>query len=340
MGGIIVALLGIALIVGAFLVRKSAGKSVEENLVKMGDLKVELRNANNYDRATVSHKIDRLKADTTALRWVRRATWVGVALGLILIFLTVFVQVPTRNIAVTDAFGRPTNTLGNGPHLTAPWESPTIYDASVQTLEMSEDGSDGRPAQRVRIINGTAVATMNVTVEWQIDPNADIQKLHQERRNFDAIQDKVVKTRLSVSLNSVFETYDPLVALREANGQPVSLSSMEGKVKDSLQAAMPAGIIIHRVMLPFVQYPPQVQKSLDDMSQELAATQIAMQQKLTATEQKAAIDILAAAKMSPEVFGQQCLIVTERLAQQGKPISYAWTCVAGSNPFGLAVTGK
>lgn len=340
MGGIIVALLGIVLIVGAFILRRSAGKSVEENLVKTGDLKVELRNANNYDRATVSHKIDRLKADTTALRWVRRATWVGAALGLILIALTVVVQVPVRNVGAVDAFGRPTGTVTNGLHVTFPWETVTVYDATVQTLVMEGDGKDEKPRQNVRIMNGTATAGMDVVVEWRIDPTVDIQSLHKDWRNFESLEARVVKPRLATSLNAVFESYDPLIAQREKGATPISLGTMEPKLKAELQAALPKEILVRNVMIAFVQYPPNVQKALDDMQVELANTQVALQQKLTAEAQKAAIETLASAKMTPEAFAQQCLIVTERLAQQGKPISAAWTCVGTTNPFGLAVTGK
>lgn len=181
---------------------------------------------------------------------------------------------------------------------------------------------------------------MDVVVEWRIDPTADIQTLHKDWRNFESLETRVVKPRLATSLNAVFETYDPLIAQREKGAAPVSLGTMEPKLKAELQAALPKEILIRNVMIAFVQYPPNVQKALDDMQVELANTQVALQQKLTAEAQKSAIETLASAKMTPEAFAQQCLIVTERLAQQGKPISAAWTCVATGNPFGLAITGK
>lgn len=250
-------------------------------------------------------------------------------IALIMFAFTIIFIVPTRNIGVTVAFGKPTGTLGNGFHLVAPWESVETYDATIQTLDMS--GNDDTPTLSVRIANG-ATARMNATVNWRIDPSADIQQLHLDWRNFGALQKRVVQSRLQDALNKTFESYDPLIAVKEAGGKPQSLSDMETKVLSRLQDAMPKGMIIDRLQLPMVEYPP----ALNAYQKELAATQVALQQKVTAAAQREAIDILNGARLSPEAFGQQCLIVTERLAQQGKPISAMWTCVTPSTPAALA----
>jgi len=340
MGGIIAALIGIALVIGSIMARRYMRKQAVALQAKADETKgkAAATPSGTISHANLTKSANQQAAEARAARWIARACILGVLIGLAFLVPTSLVVVPTRNVAVTDAFGRPTSTLNNGPSLTWPWETVTVYDATVQTLDMSGDGSDGKPAQQVRIMNGTATATMHVTVEWRIDPEADIQGLHKDWRNFESIEGRVVKPRLSASLNTVFETYDPLVALRETEGKPVSLGSMENKVKEHLQASMPVGIFIRTVMLPFVQYPPQVQGALDNMQKELAATQVAIQQKKTALEQKQAIETLASAKMTPEAFMQQCLIVTERLAAAGHQISLAWTCVPGSS--GLALTGR
>jgi regulator of protease activity HflC (stomatin/prohibitin superfamily) len=258
--------------------------------------------------------------DTISLRPVGLG---ALAVAVVMLIFNIFTIVPTRNIGITIAFGKPTGTLSNGFHLVAPWESVETYDATIQTLVMS--GTDETPTLWVRIANG-AMAQMEVSVDWQIDPNADIQQLHLDWRNFEAIQDRVIKPRLSDAMNKAFENYDPLVAFKQAGGQPTSLSTMETAVKDRLQGLVPAGIVIKRLAIPLPIFPKQVQEALDNMQKELAATQVALQQKITAQAQKEAIDILAQAKMSPEAFAQQCLIVTERLAQQGKGLPAAWSC--------------
>jgi regulator of protease activity HflC (stomatin/prohibitin superfamily) len=82
--------------------------------------------------------------------------------ALTLVF-NVFTVVPTRNIAVSMAFGKPTGTLGNGFHLIAPWESTEEYDAAIQTLKFDGDAKDddSDPAPTVRLANG---ATARVDV--------------------------------------------------------------------------------------------------------------------------------------------------------------------------------
>lgn len=340
MGGIIVALIGIGLIVGAFVFRSKVSNAIAEERQAVSDLKARIKTANQYDRVGLSRQLDTAKGNLGAAIWAKRLSWVGVVIGLILVALTVVVQVPVRNVGAVDAFGRPVGTKSNGIGVTWPWESVTIYDATVQTLVMEGGGDDGKPRQKVRIMNGTATAGMDVVVEWRIDPTVDIQTLHKDWRNFESLEARVVKPRLATSLNAVFETYDPLIAQREKGATPISLGSKEPELKRELQMALPKEILVRSVMIAFVEYPPNVQKALDDMQVELANTQVALQQQVTAAAQKLAIETLASAKMTPEAFAQQCLIVTERLAQQGKPISVAWTCVGTTNPFGLAVTGK
>lgn len=342
MWGIFWSLVGLGLIAGAIWFRRKTRKEIEELHERLAAEKAAVSSAASAaygELQAAKKKAQQTQQTLTTGIWIRRAAVLGIVVGFLIFAATVVIQVPTRSVAVTDAFGKPVRTLSNGLGLVAPWESPTIYDASVQTLVMSGDGGDGKPAQKVRIMNGTAAATMEATVEWRIDPKIDITELHKDRRSFTNIETKVVIARLAASLNAVFESYDPLIALKDAEGKPVKLSEMEIKVKDHLQASMPAGVLIRTVMLPFVQYPPEVQKALDKMAEELANTQIAIQQKLTAEQQKIAIETLASAKMTPEAFLQYCLVVTERLAQQGKRISEAWNCVGGTMPI-TVMAGK
>lgn len=310
MGAFIFALIALTLATVASVLFAKMQRRAELRFVQ---LKADGRSTGDTEDAAIFAKVAKI---------IARAA-VGIAvIWLILLCVTI---VPTRNIGVTIAFGKPTGTIGNGFHVIAPWETTEVYDASIQTLDMADDGSDGKPAMNVRIANA-ATAVMHVTVQWQVDPNANIEQLHLDWRSFEAIQDRVVKPRLAASLNSVFEGYDPLIALKQAGGTPTSLGDMEPKVREHLQASLPKGIIIRSLMLPFVQYPAQVQNALNDFQKELAATQVAIQQQHTAAAQKAALEILASAKMTAEAFAQQCLIVTERLAQSGKGLPAAWNC--------------
>lgn len=255
--------------------------------------------------------------DEFSIRWVG-----GVLLGLMFLTLALstIVIVPTKNVGVVTAFGKPTGTLHNGIHTVWPWESVTDYDATIQTLSTSD--------MHVRMVNGTATANVNVTLNWRLE--GDIQQIHVDWRSFDRIQTFVVQPRLQDALNKEFSTFDPLVSLKQSGGTAISMTEMERRVSERLQAAMPRGVYIDHLQIPLVVYPPVVQDALNAYQKELANTQVALQQKITAQAQKDALDILSQVKMSPEAFLQQCLIMTERLAQQGKQISLTWSCVAGN----------
>jgi regulator of protease activity HflC (stomatin/prohibitin superfamily) len=262
----------------------------------------------------------RMDGDEFSIRWIG-----GILLGIgviILLFATIVI-VPTKNVGVVTAFGKPTGTIHNGIHMVAPWESVSDYDATIQTLDMS--GNDETPTLHVRMVNGTATADVNVTLNWRLE--GDIQQIHVDWRAFDRIQKYVVQPRLQDALNKEFVSFDPLVSLKETGGKPISMTDMEVRVAERLQANLPKGVFVDHLQIPLVVYPPVVQDALNAYQKELANTQVALQQKATAQAQKDALDILAQAKMSPEAFQQQCLIMTERLAQQGKQISLTWSCV-------------
>lgn len=250
-------------------------------------------------------------------------------IGLVVFFLSMIAIVPTKNIGVTVAFGKPTGTLSNGWHLVAPWESVATYDATIQTPDLAQ-----LPQFDVRIANGMT-AKMRVSVDWQLADEADITKIHSDWRGFEKIEPRVVNPRLFDALNKVFEKYDPLAVLQTSKDgaavkETVTFAQLEKDVNTELGKALPEGVKIRRLQIPFVEYPAVIQEALNNFRKELAATQTALQQKVTAEAQRDAINTLAQAQLTPEAFAQQCLIVTERLAQQGKPISPAWTCVAGS----------
>jgi hypothetical protein len=109
------------------------------------------------------------------------------AVGLIVLAFDSFTIVPTRNLAVQTSFGKPTGTLRNGFHPAAPWSDIHTFDATIQTLKMSaDDTKDQGDPITVRLANA-ATAKVDVTVQWQIDPDADITQLYLDFRDFDNI---------------------------------------------------------------------------------------------------------------------------------------------------------
>jgi len=259
---------------------------------------------------------------------VRNWGFGGLTAAFLILLISMIAIVPTKNIGVTVAFGKPTGTISNGWHLVAPWESVATYDATIQSPEL-----DKLPQFDVRIANGMT-ATMRVSIDWQLADEADITKIHSDWRGFDRIEPRVVNPRVFDALNKVFENYDPLAVLQTSKEgtatETVTFATLETKVRQELEKTLPNGVVIRRLQIPFTAYPSVIQDALNNFRKELAATQTALQQKVTAQAQKEAIDILASANLTSEAFAQQCLIVTERLAQQGKPLSPAWSCIGSA----------
>lgn len=251
------------------------------------------------------------------------------ALGLLVLALDSFTIVPTRNLAVQTSFGKPVGTLGNGFHLIAPWSATEEFDATIQTLKLSDDKDDNGEPIRVRLANA-ATATVDVTVQWQIDPNANITQLYLDFRNFDNIGTNVVRRQLSSALNGTFETYDPLLSLK--GGERTDMTTLADLAKDAtakLAGALPPGVIVRSLLIPKITFDDSIQAKINQYLAALAETQIAEQRQKTADAQKKANDLLAVANSTPAVLYQNCLDMVERLTRDGKVLPAAFTCGAG-----------
>lgn len=270
---------------------------------------------------------DVLESEGASRGWGKFAAWLVLGIGAAVIVFSSITTVPTKNMGVTDAFGRPVRTLDNGLQLTFPWEKVTTYDATIQTDEWDLE---------VRIANN-AVAVMKPTVHWRLDERVDITSIHKDWREFGRLKDNVVKPRLQNVLNQTFETYDPLMSLKENGGKTVLVSTFEGRVKQALQEIVPSGILIDLVLLPKIKLPDNVEKSLAAYQEALASTQVAQQSILTADAQREAADKLAAAKVTKESLMLACLTLTERIYQSGKVPNAMWTCIGSNAGAALAL---
>jgi regulator of protease activity HflC (stomatin/prohibitin superfamily) len=263
---------------------------------------------------------------------VRRSAVVVVRLGSIgVIFLGLFVLfasmakvVPTRTVAVETSFGRPVATLHNGFHLVAPWASVEEFDATIQTLKMSGEQGD-HPGVMVRLANA-ATARVDVTVQWQIDPAANIIDLYSDYRSFENIEDNVVKRQLASALNNVFETYDPLLSLTKVGTEQTPLSSLAETTRGKLAQAMPAGVIVRSVTIPSIRFDDNIQQKINQYLAAVAETQIAEQRQKTAAAQKKANDLLASANNTTGVLYQNCLDMVERMVKEGKQLPAGFSC--------------
>src|SRR5882672_2483400 len=191
-----------------------------------------------------------------------RGFGVGVALaGLVVsiicgIIITVeaYEQVPARTVSVETKSGKPISVLQNGGHWIAPYAKTQNFDATVQSLTVD---------QPVRLKNNTT-ATVDASVQWQIDPNTDFLQLYNNYRTFENVRDNVVKRQLAVVLNEQFQQFDPLGAIDKTTGASnVAVAEFAKPVQAQLTTAMPGGLVIRSVAIVRITYSPELEKNID-----------------------------------------------------------------------------
>ena len=249
------------------------------------------------------------------------------AFGLLILALASLTIISPKNVGVQTSFGRATGTLDNGWHLVAPWSSVESFDATRQSLKLSGGGDDNGDPIVVRLANGTT-ATVEVSLEWQLDDKADITQLYLDYRSFENIQDNVVRRRLSAALNTVFESYDPL-AMIKGDGAAEPVSTLETTAAAALQKELPNGILVRTMYLPKIVFADSVQAQINQYVNAVNETKIAQQQKLTAEARQQANDKLANGNLTSGVLYQNCLDMVERMTKEGKALPPAFTCGAG-----------
>jgi regulator of protease activity HflC (stomatin/prohibitin superfamily) len=263
-------------------------------------------------------------------------------IGVFVIAACCITTVEARHSAVEVEFGKPTATLGNGFHIVAPWSYTESFDATVQPLSLKAGvvaNDDGDPV-RVRLANGT-IAEVEVSAQWQVDPDADIQPLFLDYRNFGNLDTNVVRRQLGAVLSDVFSTYDPLLALHQSkdpgDAKVQKLSELAEKAAPKLAAALPAGVKLKSLLLTNIIFSPQVQAQIDEYIAEVGRTQVAEQAKLTAQARAAANRELAVSSTWQAIV-QNCLDMVERVTK-GAPQSLppGFSC-AGVMQLALAGT--
>lgn len=254
--------------------------------------------------------------------------WAVIVGALLLVSSATIVQ--TRTVGVETSFGRPLGTVNNGFHMVRPWATVERFDTAIQTLNLTTAKDDVGDPVTVRLGNQTT-AQVDVSVQWNIDPNGDVIDLYKRFRSFDNVENNLVKRQLQHALNNAFAQYDPLRSIngtQDATGK--SVDQLAADARAELQRSVGSGIQIGTLTIPIVHFDGATEDRLRSYQQALADTRIAEQREKTAEAQKAANDALAQGNNSPGVLYQNCLDMVERLAKDGKGLPPAFSC--GASP--------
>lgn len=216
------------------------------------------------------------------IRCTRVGASVGIVAGLICAWQSVFVQVPTKDIAVKTAFGAPSGYFTNGGHFKAPWEKTSIMDGAVQT-DTHNKGEKGTNCVQVRIAH-QIVACANVYIKWQIN-SASVDDLYRNYREFSNIRDSLVDKNLQAVLNRVFENYDPLAVDAEGNSSAEQLSVLSTQALNQIRTSVGNLITVSELNVTVLNFDDATQSKINALQAQVAQTRIAQQAIKTAEKQ-------------------------------------------------------
>lgn len=276
----------------------------------------------------------------------------ALVIGAVTLLLNTFTIVSPRHVGIPVSLGTVGDPLDSGFHPVAPWSDITEVDTTVQNINLDADimawlNSNVCTAVTVRLASG-ATACVNITSQWNVaDDVQEASTLWSSYRGNTNDQDptndnfivnlrnNVVDREIQRAMNKAFATYNPIVVGNDGQvvNTPLDLSTYSETVRNDLIGAMDKGVNVGEFLITIVYYDKVTQEKINGLAQAKADTQIAIQNKLTAEQQKLANDLLAAASSSdPGVMFQNCINLIKDLAakDQLKNLPPAWTCAGAS----------
>lgn len=118
------------------------------------------------------------------------------ALTVLMLGLSCFTIVSTRNVGIVLSFGKPVGTLTNGLHFKKPWLKVPELNGTIRTDNQlgGFDGDTCTGGTVVRLANNSTACVDN-TIRWRIVPTeGDV--LYRDYQNDDNIRDSLVTREL------------------------------------------------------------------------------------------------------------------------------------------------
>lgn len=267
-------------------------------------------------------------AGSTAYRGTMKLmTFGAAALTVVSLLASVVTMVPTREIGVVTAFGRPVDTLPNGLHVKAPWHKVPKLDGAIQT-----DNFTGDESIDIRIGNGST-AGVDATIRWRIRIEAGTE-LYQDYREMNSIRDSLITRELKAALNEVLGGYDPLASVKDAQAGSagVDLNKYSKATQEALIRRVGSDVEVLSVILPLMRFDKQTQEKINAYQAEVANTRIAQQREATAKAQAQANRNLASSvSKDPNVLVSKCLDVLEDMVKDGQAVPIGFSCWPGGS---------
>lgn len=256
--------------------------------------------------------------DTEKTRFWAKVCTVGLAaITGLLILISSFWIVGTQNIGIVRSFGKPIGVVSNGPQWTAPWQTVTDMDYSIQVTDFTAASCD----IQVRLADGQT-ACPKVGVRWQINTTAADALFRRYKGSTQGVENGVLIPALQKYSNIVFADYDPVKLLNSPvpvgqKGNP-SIPQLADQVEKQLKAAIGGEVKIDLLNIPNISYSPSVQNRINQILAQKAQTLIAQQAEQTATAQAAANRTIASSvSHDPAVLTSRCLDLMQEIIKNG-----------------------
>ena len=249
-----------------------------------------------------------------------------VCLGSVFMIWASAKMIPTKQVGVVTAFGKPSGVLSNGLHFTWPWEKVTQLDGAIQT-----DNNIGDDATTIRLGNQSTAEVEN-SIRWRLQPD-QADALYRDYRGFGNIRDSLVTRELKAALNQVFKDYDPLSTVKGAAGGGVkqpSISELGNQVTEDLRERIGEDIEVLNVIIPLVRFDAETQGRINAYQAEIANTRIAEQRERTAMKTAAANRALSGSVSNdPNVLVAKCFDALEIMIKEKQAVPAGFSCWPG-----------
>lgn len=213
---------------------------------------------------------------------------VVLGLGVVLLVMSCWVQVPTNQVGIFTSFGKPVDARPNGFQLKAPWEKVVKFDASRQYLKFGGKGNgkdadeDGKEFSCVTVkMEREAKACVNVVIGWQLRAGSEAERkqtieLYRAHKTFKRLTENFMAANSRSATQAVYDRINPLVA-----EQNPTFADLSKKLEAEIKRLVGTEVTIISAQVTAVDYDDTTQSRIDSMQAEYAKTEQAKQQEQT-----------------------------------------------------------
>lgn len=218
----------------------------------------------------------------------RVVSWLVLGLGVFLLLMSCWVQVPTNQIGIFTSFGKPVDARSNGFQEKLSWEKVVKFDASRQYLKFTGKGNDKAPAEDGKEFAHIAVkmerearADVNVVVAWQMKAGTEAERrqaveLYRAHKTFDRLTENFMAANTRSATQAVYDKINPLVTEKNP-----TFAQLSGQLESELKELVGDEVTVISAQIVGVDYDDETDKRIAEMQAEYAKTEKAKQQEKT-----------------------------------------------------------